>query len=108
VEAQRQRVQVAEHAQGDGAHGALGHAREQEFAQLGEDGGGQAQHAVGDQRAERQHQQRLRVRRIDGQLVDQPFHHQRHADVGQLGGDQAAQGRHHAPFVYPQVGNQGL
>jgi hypothetical protein len=62
--------------------------------------------AVGDQRAQRQHQQRLRVGGVDRQLVDQFFQHQRHADVGHLGADQGAERGHHAPFVDPQVGEQ--
>jgi hypothetical protein len=50
-------VQMAEHLQRDGAHRALRHARKQELAQLGEQRGRDAQHAVRHQRAQRQHQQ---------------------------------------------------
>nr|GEU28155.1 hypothetical protein [Tanacetum cinerariifolium] len=102
VEAQRQGVQVTEHLQRNGAHGALRHARKQELAQLGEHGRRQPQQAIRHQRRHRQHQQRLRVLRRDGERVDQPLHHDGHAHVGQLGAHQAAQRQQHAPLVHPQ------
>ena len=44
MEAQRQRMQVAEHLQGDAPHRLLGDPRKDEFAQLGKQRGGKAQH----------------------------------------------------------------
>ena len=106
VKPQRQRVQVAEHLQRDRAHGALRDAREQEFAQLRKQRRRKAQQAVGDQGAERQHHQRIRIRRVDAEVVDDLLERQRHAQVGDLGQDQARQRGRHAPFVDPQVGQQ--
>ncbi len=63
VEAQRQRMQVAEHLQRDLAHRALRHLREQELAQLGEHRRRQPQQAVGDQQRERHEQRAPSARR---------------------------------------------
>ena len=52
MEAQRQRVQVAEHLERDRAHRALRHLCEQVFAKLGEERRRQPQHAVGDEQRE--------------------------------------------------------
>ena len=44
----------------------------------------------------------------DVQAVHDLFEDQRHRDVGELGGDQAAEGEHHPPLPGPQVGQQLL
>ena len=81
VEAQRQRVQVAEGLQRDRAHRALRHLGEQVFAQLGERGRRQPEEAVRDQQHERHHQHRGAL----VEPVDDRLHQHRHADVGDLG-----------------------
>ena len=80
MEAQRQRVQVAEHLQRDLAHRALRHLGEQELAKLGEQRRRQPQQAVGHEQRER-HEQRGRA---SVQAVDDLLQQQRHADIGAL------------------------
>ena len=98
MKAQRQSVQVAEYLKRDGAHGALRHLGEKEFAQLGEHGRGQAHRAVGGEQRQRQNQ--LRRSR---QAVDDLLQHQRHAHVGELGCDQAREREEHAALVRQKV-----
>ena len=102
VEAQRQRVQVAEHLERDVAHRALRHLGEQELAQLGEQRRRQPQQAVGDEQRERHGEQRGLA--VEG--VDDLLQQHRDADVGDLGGDQRGQRRDHPPLVRPEVGQQ--
>ena len=102
MEAQRQRVQVAEHGQRDRAHRALGHAHEQDLAQLGEHRGRQPQHAVRDEQRQRHHQDR----ELLVEVVDDVLEHDRHGDVRHLGGDEADHRGDHARLVAPQVRQQ--
>ncbi len=76
VEAQRQRVQVAEHAQRDLAHRLLGHACEHHLAQFGQQRGGEAQRAIGQQQRRRHHDEGLLGR--DREAVDQVLEDDRH------------------------------
>jgi hypothetical protein len=106
VEAQRQRVQVAEHLQRDLPHRLLGDPRKDDLAQLGEHRRRKAQRPVGGQQRRRHDDDRLIAG--DVQAVHDLFEDQRHRDVGELGGDQAAEGEHHPPLPGPQVGQQLL
>ena len=102
VKAQRQRMQMAEHLQRDAPDGALGDAHEHDVAQFREQRRRQPQQAVDHQQRKRQHQDGgLRVQGIDDAL-----HHQRHADVGHLGGGQTGERNEHASLELQQVGKQ--
>ncbi len=100
MEAQGQRVQVAEHGQRELPDRVLGDAHEHGVAQLRKERRGEPQQAVGDKKRKRH--------RDDGALGPEPVHHllqhQRHADIGELGRDEAGERDHHAPAVFPQVG----
>ena len=102
VKAQRKRVQMPEHLQGDAAHGSLGHAGKKDFAQLGEQRGGKAQarHTAGaTERAGR-------APVACAQAVDHLLEDQRHGDVGEFRGEQTRQCQADAPLVLPQVRQQ--
>ena len=107
VEAQRQRVQMLEHAQRDLARRARHHAREHDLAQFLEQRRRQPQRAVCDQQQQR-HEQRLRR---DVELVDELLQHHRHADVGELGDDEErkrdADAQPVAPDLRPQAAERG-
>ena len=79
------------------ARGARHHAREHDLAQLLEQRDRQPQRAVRDQQQQR-NQQRLGR---DVERVDQLLQHQRHADVGELGGDEERERDADAPAVAP-------
>jgi hypothetical protein len=106
VEAQRQRMQVAEHLQRDAARRALSRLGEDQLAQLAEQRGRKAQQPVGHQERDRHHQQRLRHVGLGRHGVDQVLEQHRHADVRDLGAHHEGKRRHHAPLVAPQVGEQ--
>ena len=106
VEAQAQGMQVAERGQGDRTRRTLRGLGEHQIAQLGEQRGGKAQRAVGQQQARRHHQQRAGIAGAHAQGIDQLLEQQRHADVRQLGAHHEQQRGQHAPFVLPQVGQQ--
>ncbi len=94
-------MQVPEHPQRDGAHRALGDLGEQEFAQLRERGGRQAHCPVGDEQSHRQYQH-LRP----GQAIDDFLEHQRHADIGELGGEQTTEREEDPSLVGGEVRQQ--
>ena len=104
MEAQRQRVQMAEGLQRNRAHGALRHLGEQVLAQLSESSRRQPQRTVG--REQRQRQNQRLPRRDSGQPIDDLLQYQRHTDVGELGRDQTAEGEQHAALVCEQIGQQ--
>ena len=97
VKAQAQAVQMPEYGQRDTPDRALRHAHEHHVAQFGEQRRRQAQRPVGDEQRERQHQHRLR--RV--QPVDYLFQYQRHADVGELGGDEKDERDDYPAFKLP-------
>ena len=102
VEAQAEAVQVAEHAERHAPHRALRDAHEDHVAQFLEQRGGEAQDAVdGEQRHRHRDQLQPGI-----EAVDDLLHDQRHADVGELGGDQEGERDHHAPLVFPEVGHE--
>ena len=101
MKTQRQRVQVAKGLQSDRAHRALGDLGEQVFTQLGERGGRQAQNSIGKEQRNRQDQHLSRGRKR--QAVDDALEYQRHADVGQLGRDQAGECEHHSAPIGKEV-----
>ena len=103
METQGQSVQVTEHPQRDGAHRALRHLGEQEFAQLGESGRRQAHRPVGDKQGQRQHQC---LRSGHGQAIDDFLEHQRHADVGELSGEQTTEREKDPALVGGEVRQQ--
>mmetsp|Transcript_16529 Transcript_16529/g.64517 ORF Transcript_16529/g.64517 Transcript_16529/m.64517 type:complete len:491 (-) Transcript_16529:421-1893(-) len=103
VEAQRQVVQVAEHLQRDAARRALGGLGEDQLAQLGEQRGRQPQAAVGQQQAQRHHQQGLGLPGFEVQRIDQMLEQQGHADIAELGAHHEGQGQADPPAVAPQV-----
>jgi hypothetical protein len=102
VEAQRQRVQMLEHRHADAAHRALRDLGEDHVAQVGEGGAGEAQHAVGQDQRQRQHQFGTRL----GERIDDVLQHQRHRHRRQLGADQQRQRHQHAAAEFPQIGEQ--
>jgi hypothetical protein len=102
VEAQRQRMQMAEYGECDAAHGALRHLHEHNVAQLGKQRGRHSQNAVGHQQHHRHGQRRLG----DIEAIDDFLHHQRHRDIGQLGDDEESQGQDDAATILPEVRNQ--
>jgi hypothetical protein len=106
VEAQAEGVQVPEGFQRDAARRALGGLGEHQFAQLGEQGCGQAQQAVAHQQGDRHHQHRRGIAGLERHGVDQVLEQQRHADVGQLGADHESERGQHPPFVLPEIGKQ--
>ncbi len=75
---------MAEHRERHAADGALRHAHEHHVAQLGEQHGREAQHAIGDEQRQRQRQYLLRGRK----RIDDGLQQQRHTDVGELGRDE--------------------
>jgi hypothetical protein len=79
---------------------------EQELAQLGEERDRDAQRAVGEQDRDRDDQRRARIAGLERERVDQVLEDQRHADVGELGRDQAGERDEHAPAPGPDVGQQ--
>ncbi len=98
MKAQRQLVQVGKDRQRNPANGLLRHAHKQNLAQLGKAGAGQAHHAIEQQQADRQRQQRL----LPGtQIVDHVFENNGHIHTGQFGQQQAAKGGYHPPPVGP-------
>ena len=66
----------------------MGHLGEDGVAQLAEQGAGHAHGAVGDQKGDRQHQDRM-VGAV--QAVDDALERQGDGDIGHLGQDQASQ-----------------
>ena len=104
VEAQRQRMQVAEHAAARCVRIArCVTLREHELAQLGEERRRQPQQAVGDEQRERHARARLCVA---SRLSTICFSTQRHADVRELRRDQEGERDDDAPLVLPEVGQQ--
>ena len=101
MESQRQRMQMGEDLQRYGAHRALRHLGKKILAQLGKCRGRQAQYAVCRKQRQWQHQDLGRR-----QLVDDLFHHQRHADVGKLGSNEASERQRYSPLVGEQIGQQ--
>ena len=106
VKAQAQRMQVLEHLQRNAARRAFGGLGEDQLARLGEKRGRQAQRAVGHQQPDGHHQHGAWVGRRNGERVDQFLEQQGHAHIGHLGGNQEAEGEHHARFVGPEIGQQ--
>ena len=80
-------MKMAEGLQRDRSHRALRYLGEQELAQLGECRGRQTQRAVRHEQRDRQDDEL--VLRRQRQRVDDLLEDQRHADVGDLGGDEA-------------------
>jgi hypothetical protein len=97
-------MQMAEGLQRDRAHRALRDLGEQILAKLGERRRRKPQCPVGREQPERQHQ-RLGARNR-GQPIDDLLQHQRNADIGKLGRDQAAEREQHAALVREQIGQQ--
>ena len=95
VEAQRQRVQVAEHLERDLAHRALRHLGEQELAQLGEQR--RRQRAAGRRRRAARAAPRA-APCCAVEAVDDLLQQQRHADVRDL---RRAPGRRAPPSTRP-------
>ena len=84
MEAQAQRMQMAERAQRRDTHRALLHGREQRITQLPKSGGRDAQQAIADDQPQRHRQHRgaiLRRQRIDDAAIDDRHVHRR--DLGQ-------------------------
>ena len=102
VKAQAQRMQVAEHFERNLAHGALGNARKEDFAQFGEHRRGETQQAVQRQEQGGQGERLL----AGGKPVDHLLENHGHADIGDLGADQAAECREHAQAIAPEIGEQ--
>ena len=90
-------MQMAEHRQRNAPYRMLGNAHENDIAQFGKQRVRQTQHAVGGEQHQWQHQHRLP--RVEG--IDDFLHHQRHADVGDLGGDQKYQRQQDAAAILP-------
>ena len=102
VKAQRQAVQVPEHAERHAPDGALRDAHEHHVAQLGEQRGREAQAAVdGEQRDRHRDDRGPRVEPVHDLL-----HNEGHRHVRQLGGDQAGERRRYPPLVFQQIGQQ--
>src|SRR6185437_6632504 len=93
MEAQRQRVQMAEGGEADHAHGVLLDLGEDRVAQLAESLGGDARDAVNDDQRHWHDDDRRMARR---QRVDRLLVEQRHGDVDELGDDEAEQRQHDA------------
>ena len=90
---------MPEHRQRNTADRALSHAHEDDVAQFGKQGVGQAQCAVNHQQGQRQYQRGLaRIK-----LIDNLLHHQRHADVGDFCRDEKYQCQQHAAAIFPQI-----
>ena len=94
---------MSENLQGDAADGLLGDLGEHGIARLAEQGGTQAQQAIGEEQEQRQHQHGV-VADVEG--VDDVLQHQRHRHVGDLGHDQQAEGEQHPAPVFPQIREQ--
>ncbi len=92
MEAQRKRVQMAEHRQHHHARAARHHPREDDLPHLGEHALGQARGAVGQQQRDRDQGRR----RVDAERVDQPLQHHRHGEAGEFGRQQAGHGQRDA------------
>ena len=90
-------VQMLEHLQRHAPDGALHDLGEHRVAQFAEQRVGQAQRAIADQQQHRQGKQRLRA----AERVDHLLEQQRHADVGDLGGNQQGHGQQHPPAEFP-------
>ena len=95
-------MQVVEHRHADAAHGALGDLGEYHVAQVGKGGAGEAQHAIGEDQRQRQHQFGTRL----VECVDDLLQYQRHHHRRQLGADQQRQCQQHAAAEFPQIGKQ--
>ncbi len=102
MKAQRQRVQMLEYRHADAAHRALGDLGENHIAQVGKGGAGKAQHAIAQNKGQRQHQFGTRL----VERVDDFLEHQRHRHRRQLGADQQRQRDQHAAAKFPQIGKQ--
>ena len=108
VKAQAQRMQVFKDFQRNTARRALGGLGKHQLAQLGEQRGGQAQQAIGQQQRHRHHQHGLHVAGLETHGVDQVFEQQRHADIGHLGAHHESQRCDNAPLVGPEVRKKPL
>ena len=106
MKAQRERMQMLEYLQGNGAYRLLRHAGEENFAQLGKQRGGKTQRTVGREQADRYQQKSLFARQ--GKRIDDVFEHQRHRNVGKLGNQQTAQRKNHPRLPRPQIRQQGF
>ncbi len=102
MEAQRERVEVAEHEQRHFARGARQHAGEHHLAELGEDRETDARSAVGEQQRDGQDQQA----RLHVEPVDDLLQRHRNQQVHELGAHDQAHRQHDAPEVGPQVGHE--
>jgi hypothetical protein len=102
VEAQRQRVQVPEDFQRHAPHGFLGDAGEKDLAQFGKQRVGELQNAVENEQQDGEAECSLRFREV----VDHRLEDHRDGHVGQLGGDEAGEGKQHAPLVLPEIGRE--
>ena len=102
MEAQRQSVQMLERLQRDAAHGALRHLGKEKFTQLSEQRDRQTREAIRNQQSDRHSQHRL----LDTHAVDDPFQHDRNADVGHFGHQQAGQGDRDSCFVLREIRQQ--
>ncbi len=97
VETGVQRLQVAEHAQGEVRHRALRDRRKHHVPQLGQQAAGKAQQGVAQQQEDRQ---RERARRAQG--VDDVLERHGHGDHEQLGRHQQGQRGRRAPPLPPE------
>ena len=102
VETQVERMQMAEHLQGDAPDRALRDLGEHQVAQFGEHRGGETQQPVGHEQCDRQGEDRVTAI----ERIDHPLHQQRYADVRELGRDQAHEGETRTPAEFPQVGEE--
>ena len=106
VKAQRQPVQMPEDLERHIAHRALSDAGKDEFAQLGKEGRGKSQQAIGGQKAKWHRQQDGSLPAGRHQQVDDLLEHDRHADHRNLGRHQAGDRHQHAPAELPQIGKK--
>ena len=104
VELEREAVQVAEHPQRHPADRPLRDLGEHRVADLAEQGGGEAQRAIAEHQCQRQHQHHGLTRA--GQCIDHSLQHDRHADVGDLGGDKQGDCGGDSAFEFAKVGQQ--
>jgi hypothetical protein len=102
VEAQTETVQVSKHTERNATNRAPGDAHENNVTQFREQGRRQPQRAIDQQQCEWQgHRLNRGV-----QCIDNFLHHQRYADVGELGDHQKYQRDRHPPAELQQVWEQ--
>ena len=104
VIAQGQPMQMLQHPGREPAHGPVTDPREDDVAQLVEEGGGQFEQAIGQQQTDGQYQG-LGLARLEG--IDDVLQHQRHPHVRHLRQHQAGEGQEGPTAELPQIGQHG-